>query len=673
VISTVSPRTPRLLAYSQADVIDPRISVPAQHALVRLSKNPVTSADAVGMVEEVKAGRLGGIFCVNWKTPAQRAVRFGKSWWTIIPPSEDAVLMLDPDGPPGAPPLIAIRRELDPDCGLRKDEKRFPASPGKLDAALMSAWAAYRLWRSGELRPCGPDGPIGTIPNVVPTSLCRLSVPPIPPVPPICTGALATNTALARWLQASLNKISGGGLPIDGKTGPATRTALRSFQQRQGLMPSGILDRSTQSALVTAGAFVPPCIIGSPGVTPTLPTPRGLKLLTHWHLPKALTGAAVAQAKFAVMTPGTMNPGFVDSQTGTALHNPALQRRLDDLLARIKREQRFKNYNVRVKAALVDLTGSKRFAPEFAGSRETESFPRNGSLPKIALLYALHQLRLDLEAFAQRRRAKTGTELIRAARGLWAIEGLDVSAQPAIEELFDFQTTGQNHVQVTVKPATRGLLCCVFKAREHCGNDAATALLHELGFPYISSVLWQSGLFSPMTGGLWLVVDYGWDSCFRKAKALRPLSDCEKRAAPFLNRDNPRRRTTGIKVSKPPTVAHNITPLAAATFFSLIAQGRLGSEGTSILIRRELRRACAIFKSLGFSPASSAQKCGVDKAKPNLFFHDATLIEQVRTGRPRLRYGAVLLTQTPDGNIDKRNEFFDAFIQGADRIIAGRN
>ena len=128
---------PRVLTYSTADVIDNRISVPAQHSLVRLSKNPATSADAVGMLEEVKAGRLAGIFCVNWKIPAQRALQLGLSWWTVIPQGEDAVLMLDPNNPLRGQPVIAFRRELDPDCGLLQGEKRFVASPSRVDTALL--------------------------------------------------------------------------------------------------------------------------------------------------------------------------------------------------------------------------------------------------------------------------------------------------------------------------------------------------------------------------------------------------------------------------------------------------------------------------------------------------------------------------------------------------------
>lgn len=140
----------RTLTYTTRDVIDRRISVPAQHSLVRLSKNPATSVDAVALLAEVKAGRLGGIFCVNWQKPAQRATRLGKSWWTVIPPVEDAVVMLDPDNPLGGQPLIAFRRELDPDCGRLRGEKRSAPSPERLDAALLKVWTSYRLWQTGQ-------------------------------------------------------------------------------------------------------------------------------------------------------------------------------------------------------------------------------------------------------------------------------------------------------------------------------------------------------------------------------------------------------------------------------------------------------------------------------------------------------------------------------------------
>jgi hypothetical protein len=146
--------TRRVLTYSTKDVIDERISVPAQHSLVRLSKNPATRTDAVALLAEVKAGRLGGIFCANWQKPAQRAIRLRKSWWTVIPSGDDAVLMPDPNDFANGRPLIAFRRELDPDCGLLKNEKRFAAARGRLDAALLRAWSSYKLWRSKRLLRC---------------------------------------------------------------------------------------------------------------------------------------------------------------------------------------------------------------------------------------------------------------------------------------------------------------------------------------------------------------------------------------------------------------------------------------------------------------------------------------------------------------------------------------
>jgi hypothetical protein len=146
--------TPRVLSYSTQDVIDKRISIPAQHSLVRLSKNPATSADAAGMLEEVKAGRLAGIYCVNWELSARRAIRLGKSWWTVIRHGEDAILMLDPDDLAAGPPLIAFRRELSPDCGLLKNEQRFAPSPARLDASLLRTWQSYLRFRRGDIQPC---------------------------------------------------------------------------------------------------------------------------------------------------------------------------------------------------------------------------------------------------------------------------------------------------------------------------------------------------------------------------------------------------------------------------------------------------------------------------------------------------------------------------------------
>lgn len=148
--------SPRELTYTTRDVIDERISIPAQHSLVRLSKNPATNGDALGMLAEVKAGRLAGIYCVNWRRPAQRALRLGSNWWSVIPQGKNGILLLDPDNQMGGAPMIAFRRTMDPECGLLQNEKRVPAMPGQLDAALLRLWQTYRLFRRGRLRVCPP-------------------------------------------------------------------------------------------------------------------------------------------------------------------------------------------------------------------------------------------------------------------------------------------------------------------------------------------------------------------------------------------------------------------------------------------------------------------------------------------------------------------------------------
>jgi pimeloyl-ACP methyl ester carboxylesterase len=107
--------------------------------------------------------------------------------------------MLHRDKPLQAPPLIAFRRELDPKCGLLKNEKTFPASPARLDAALLKAWESYRLWEDNRLVPCAglPSGAMPTtvlteigssasmpVSNIVPPTFCVKSsaIPPIVPV-----------------------------------------------------------------------------------------------------------------------------------------------------------------------------------------------------------------------------------------------------------------------------------------------------------------------------------------------------------------------------------------------------------------------------------------------------------------------------------------------------------
>jgi len=55
-----------------------------------------------------------------------------------------------------------------------------------------------------------------------------------------------------RWVQSTLNQIMSLRLPEDGTMGPAVRSAVRSFQEKQGLLVNGIVGPDTERSLLAA-------------------------------------------------------------------------------------------------------------------------------------------------------------------------------------------------------------------------------------------------------------------------------------------------------------------------------------------------------------------------------------------------------------------------------------
>ncbi len=71
------------------------------------------------------------------------------------------------------------------------------------------------------------------------------------PVPVSCTCPVH-GTEFVRWVQSSLKRVLGLRLPVTGVMNAATRSAVRSFQQRQGLPVDGIAGPDTERALIAA-------------------------------------------------------------------------------------------------------------------------------------------------------------------------------------------------------------------------------------------------------------------------------------------------------------------------------------------------------------------------------------------------------------------------------------
>jgi len=61
----------------------------------------------------------------------------------------------------------------------------------------------------------------------------------------------------AKWIQSALNKTMGLQLAVDGDIGVKTRSAIRSFQQKNGLGVDGDVGPATEAALIRAGASPP--------------------------------------------------------------------------------------------------------------------------------------------------------------------------------------------------------------------------------------------------------------------------------------------------------------------------------------------------------------------------------------------------------------------------------
>jgi len=103
------------------------------------------------------------------------------------------------------------------------------------------------------------------------------------PPEPYSVGAGPGGTEYMRWVQGTLNDVLGLQLPTHGIADPATRSAIRSFQQQKGLPADGIVGPDTERALASArvdtaapaSAPMPtaPDIMASPapGATPPMP------------------------------------------------------------------------------------------------------------------------------------------------------------------------------------------------------------------------------------------------------------------------------------------------------------------------------------------------------------------------------------------------------------------
>ncbi len=124
--------------WTTEDIIDPRIDVDAQYALMRMMSHGDLAAafDASAMLWEVKNGDLLGIHQADREKPAKLVRAAGGNWWEIVPKGFDAVCYLDADV---GKAMLVYR------VGIGD-------LPARLDPALRSAW------NSCGIKPAAPRG-----------------------------------------------------------------------------------------------------------------------------------------------------------------------------------------------------------------------------------------------------------------------------------------------------------------------------------------------------------------------------------------------------------------------------------------------------------------------------------------------------------------------------------
>ncbi len=355
--------------------------------------------------------------------------------------------------------------------------------------------------------------------------------------------------------------------------------------------------------------------------------PKGLKLLDHIHTPAqphpTTPGSFVAGAP-AKLEVKNMNPGFIDAsdQLMTDTSANGLQTCLHKLIT-----TKFQNFlsnksntasssGDRLRVALVDLTGNKITQPDFAGWGSTLAM-YGASVPKILAVYAVHQLRRDLRELAASQGISDGKKLKQTVLQSWKLRQWN----PDLNGLFDLHKWTGSPVALDFNAATQKL----FDGIMH--NAEAGTLIAKVGFPYIASVTWQSGLYHPASGGLWLTSSYGYGSW-----GANPVA--------------------GVQSA-------NLTALSAATYFTLLAQGRLTDSAASSAMIRVLRGGC-ITKHFPSGLGVVASKCGVYGGH----WHDCALI-----ARSGIRYAVAGLSKLKY----KEEAQYTQLFQELDQLIVRNN
>jgi hypothetical protein len=378
--------------------------------------------------------------------------------------------------------------------------------------------------------------------------------------------------------------------------------------------------------------------------------PGYLKLLPHFFVPsKPISGGKGWISTNAVnpLTVGALNPGFIDPVDHSLMLDGKLDPDLKSLVAKLQSNQApfdrepyitFRRRNGKVRIALVNLSAlpqltSPRLA-EFASGTQTYA----GSLAKIAALYAAYQLKFDLNVTTTTNPATFTQNRLNALKKIFDV----TNASGASSSLkFDFNNSFRQALDTI------------------CKNCDATYVIGSLGFTFMASALWQSGLYDCRRGGVWLGATYG---------ACRGVPRSSWHSDPIGH------------------TSHGATALSVATYFTLLVQKRLIDSASSLGIIANLIRNRVHCRSFFQEGLSAAGKFVFDSSNPAVsdlavskigiyyshdqpeYYHEGAVIRRRHNGRT-LRYVVAVLTQAKPATERIGHRVLYDLIQHLDELV----
>jgi hypothetical protein len=347
------------------------------------------------------------------------------------------------------------------------------------------------------------------------------------------------------------------------------------------------------------------------------PVPKFIKLLDHFHIPNIpFLPKIFSSSTPQLLQPQNLNPGYINRNQNTLITHSFLQTELQNLMTQKEPYKSFISRGGILRVALVDLSGSKLAFPNFAGYGSTAAMYAASSA-KVAALYTAHQLQFDLNVMMAKNPGSSASQVIAAVQKEWRKQGIPSQRSPYgppnIQQIFDIKHSPGQPNRVEFNATFQHDLTQI------CHNKNASQIISRLGFHYIASALWQSGLYDPIRGGLWL-------------GSLYDGGKTKWRASPVGRQ------------------FHGITALSLATFFTLLAQERLVNLHASQAMQQLLKPTADCTSFLrdglardGISVDRVYSKIGVYKQ----YVHDAAYIERTtQHGNKLLRYVAVGLAKS---------------------------